>query len=65
MNDGPGTRAERPDSGRCALSLHTDSLEGIMWQQCGELGAVVGGGRLAHCSEHNKNIEKILVIWII
>lgn len=43
MNDGPGTSAERPDSGRCALGLHTDSLEGIMQQQCGDLGAVVGG----------------------
>ena len=39
MNDGPGTSAERPDSGRCALGLRT----GIMQQQCGELGAVVGG----------------------
>lgn len=43
MGDGPGTRAERSDSGCCAPSLCTDSPEGKMQQQCGEPGAVVRG----------------------
>lgn len=45
----------------CVLTL----LKGKCSSSVGSRGRWWGEGRLARCSEHHRNIEKILVIWII